>query len=541
MWPTMKTLIFVVVELVLALHFTTVSHASENANGPIHYPDASNEAAWPGVGPIRDFHWIKDNRNFFWSRRDADKGAVVFIGDSLTGNWKTMKEDFAGYKVANRGIGGDVSRGVLFRLQEDVLDLEPRAIVLLIGGNDLSAHARPEDLAGNIDAMLKLIEKHDPKLPVLLCKIPPRDSPTAPTRPGDHQKVNERIEKLAAKYDQVELLELFKEFGNQDGSPDLPYFADDRLHLGPKAYEKWRDLTMPFVKAHALVDEAAKLLDQITWVDPATAKLASIACTESEVIIAEPTTARVPDGFQLAFSDEFNGKTVDKSKWFHRFIYDNAKLDFLNNETGRRVDSALSIVDGALTITATPRNDGKWNTGLCRSRWTFKYGYIEGAVKFPDNRGAWPSFWLNSGIQYPDGTFSRLTWPPEIDIFELVNNGREGPYAITSFVHGKKAIGETTYSILDKNGNYIPGYSFADGKWHVIGCHWTPTESTTYVDGVMIVSRKYRWVYDDGEEAVPAHILCDLAVGGKWPGEPTNDDPMTLQFDYVRVYQDAGH
>jgi lysophospholipase L1-like esterase/beta-glucanase (GH16 family) len=527
-----------IISAIVLTFLFVVKRGEAQQTGPAHYPAASDESAWPGAGPIRDFHWIKDNRNFFWSRRDADKNAVVFVGDSLTGNWKTMKSDFAGYKIANRGIGGDVSRGVLFRFKEDVLDLEPRAIVLLIGGNDLSAHANQTHFAANVEAMLNMVEKHDSKLPVLLCKIPPRDSPTAPTRPGDHEAFNRSLGELAEKYQQVELLDLFKEFGNGDGKPDPQYFAEDRLHLGPKAYEKWRDLAMPFVKAHALADESAKPLDQINWIDGETAKIAGKPYSKGEAIVTEPTISRVPAGFQLVFSDEFNGSIVDKNKWFHRFIYNNAKLDFLNNETGRRVDSALSIADDALTIIATPRDDGKWNTGLCRSRWTFKYGYIEGAVKFPDNRGAWPSFWLNSGIQYPDGTFSRLTWPPEIDVFELVNNGREGPHAITSFVRGKKAIGETIYSVLDKNGNYIPGYSFADGKWHVIGCHWTPTDTTTFVDGVKIVSRKYRWIYDDGGEAVPAHILCDLAVGGKWPGEPTNQDPMKLQFDYVRVYQD---
>jgi hypothetical protein len=36
-------------------------------------------------------------------------------------------------------------------------------------------------------------------------------------------------------------------------------------------------------------------------------------------------------------------------------------------------------------------------------------------------------------------------------------------------------------------------------------------------------------------------FLCDLAIGGKWPGEPTTSDPMKLQFDYVRVYQDPAN
>lgn len=119
--------------------------------GPTPFPDAANDKAWPGTGPIRVHPWMKDNRAWFWSQRDKAQGAVVFAGDSLTGNWKSdqMQAAFPGLKIANRGIGGDVSRGLLFRLQEDVLALKPKALVLLIGTNDLSAHATPAGVMEN--------------------------------------------------------------------------------------------------------------------------------------------------------------------------------------------------------------------------------------------------------------------------------------------------------------------------------------------------------------------------------------------------------
>src|SRR2546428_9430004 len=82
---------------------------SAAAGGPTPFPDPKNEAAWPGKGPIRVFGWMTDNRKWFWSQREKDQGAVVFAGDSLTGNWnaKLMAQSFPGLKVANRGIGGD--------------------------------------------------------------------------------------------------------------------------------------------------------------------------------------------------------------------------------------------------------------------------------------------------------------------------------------------------------------------------------------------------------------------------------------------------
>jgi lysophospholipase L1-like esterase len=62
----------------------------------------------------------------------------VFLGDSITQGWNDLASAFPDMKVANRGInGGDTTRGVLIRLQDDVLSLDPAAIVLLIGTNDL--------------------------------------------------------------------------------------------------------------------------------------------------------------------------------------------------------------------------------------------------------------------------------------------------------------------------------------------------------------------------------------------------------------------
>jgi hypothetical protein len=98
-------------------------HAIDGGATP--YPDANSEAAWPGKGPIRVFGWMAEARARFWKQRENDQGAVVFVGDALTSEWdaKQMAEAFPGLKVANRGVAGDVSRGVLFRFGEDVLDL----------------------------------------------------------------------------------------------------------------------------------------------------------------------------------------------------------------------------------------------------------------------------------------------------------------------------------------------------------------------------------------------------------------------------------
>lgn len=207
------------------------------ADGPAPYPPKTDEAAWPGKGPIRVMEWMPGNRASFWSRREKDQGAVVFVGSSMIGNWKNLGATFPGLKVANRGIGGDVSRGLLFRFKEDVLDLNPRALVLAIGSNDLSAHADPAVVVANVAAIIDLARAHNPSLPIVLCPVAPRENPKAPLKPGALDDYNARLVALGSQKN-ASVPDLRTPFLTPDGKQNPEYFGPDRMHLSPAGYEK---------------------------------------------------------------------------------------------------------------------------------------------------------------------------------------------------------------------------------------------------------------------------------------------------------------
>lgn len=211
-------------------------------NGPTPYPDSKDNTAWPGKGPIRSFNWMADNRAFFWTQREKAQHAVVFVGDSLVGNWKAplMASAFPGLKVANRGIGGDVTRGVLFRFKEDVLDLNPRAVVICIGTNDLSTHAEPAVVAQNISLLLDRARDHNPAMPVVVCTVPPRANPKAPLQRADAvTDLNTRIRALAEGRKNVVVFDLFSALSTPEGAPKPEYFNADLLHPAPAGYVQW--------------------------------------------------------------------------------------------------------------------------------------------------------------------------------------------------------------------------------------------------------------------------------------------------------------
>jgi hypothetical protein len=138
---------------------------------PAQEPDArfqvpATDDGLPGAGPIRRHDWflkIWAERRSAWAKRvEQDQNALVFLGDSITQKWgDDLDGAFPGVKVANRGISGDTTRGVLIRLREDVLGLHPRGVVILIGTNDIEDGADPETIAANLRLILAALEQSD--------------------------------------------------------------------------------------------------------------------------------------------------------------------------------------------------------------------------------------------------------------------------------------------------------------------------------------------------------------------------------------------
>ena len=112
-----------------------ISAAPQSAVATNALEKAPSAAMLPGQGPVQQGDWFDvvwgERRAEFRQRATADAGAVVFLGDSITQGWGEPGKYFPKYRCANRGISGDTTRGILYRLQEDVLALQPAAVVLL--------------------------------------------------------------------------------------------------------------------------------------------------------------------------------------------------------------------------------------------------------------------------------------------------------------------------------------------------------------------------------------------------------------------------
>ena len=208
----------------------------------------ADDVSLQGVGPVRRYEWFTNlwmQRRSAWSKMiEQDRGSVVFFGDSITQGWG---DDFHGLfpelKVANRGISGDTTRGMLYRLHDDVLAIKPRAVVMLMGTNDLEEKAQPEMIRDNVALILASLKKHNPKMPVILCQIFP--SSEVKSRPADKIKAtNALIVNLAKSYPQVVVLDTWQPFADNNGNARVNEFPD-LLHPNLSGYQKWAEILRP--------------------------------------------------------------------------------------------------------------------------------------------------------------------------------------------------------------------------------------------------------------------------------------------------------
>ncbi len=211
----------------------------------------------PGAGPIRRADWFRNtwkNRRTAWSKRvQQDQGALVFLGDSITQGWgDNIGGSLANVKVANRGISGDTTRGVLIRLKEDVLALNPSGVVLLIGTNDLEEKADPEVIAGNLKLILAALKEHNAKMPIILCQVFP--SSASKNRPSEQIKKVNQLYAAAVKGDaQVTFIETWPLFADAQGDAKKEEFPD-LLHPNKAGYAKWAAAIHPVLATLGFVE-----------------------------------------------------------------------------------------------------------------------------------------------------------------------------------------------------------------------------------------------------------------------------------------------
>jgi len=169
------------------------------------------------------------------------KKDIVFLGNSITfwGDWKLLT---GSRRVVNRGIPGDITYGVLERLQA-VLDGRPSKVFVLIGVNDIS-HGIPDSLVlKNYERLLDRFQEQSPGTKVYMQSILPvndilNKKSSIFNRVDNIQNINEKMKAMVRERKSVEYIDLYSEFEDKTGKMDARYTWDG-VHLNMIGYKKW--------------------------------------------------------------------------------------------------------------------------------------------------------------------------------------------------------------------------------------------------------------------------------------------------------------
>src|SRR5271165_220336 len=123
----------------------------------------------------------------------AGENRVVFFGDSITDIWK-LDESFPGKPYVNRGIGGQTTSQMLVRFRQDVINLQPKVVVILAGTNDIAGNTGKisnEDIEANYASIAELARVHGIK--VIFSSILPVHNYTPESQDFFAQRPMERV------------------------------------------------------------------------------------------------------------------------------------------------------------------------------------------------------------------------------------------------------------------------------------------------------------------------------------------------------------
>jgi lysophospholipase L1-like esterase len=180
---------------------------------------------------------------------------VVLMGNSITDGWPGKRpEFFKENKLIGRGIGGQTSYQFLLRFREDVINLQPKVVVINYGTNDVAENtgAYNEDLTfGNVCSMVELAKYH--KCKVILTSCLPAGGfcwrPEIKDAMEKIQHLNARVQEYAKK-NKIPYVDYFSAMVTADGTGMRPELAQDTpgVHPNVEGYKIMEGLLLPVIQ-----------------------------------------------------------------------------------------------------------------------------------------------------------------------------------------------------------------------------------------------------------------------------------------------------
>lgn len=187
-----------------------------------------------------------------YMKSEPKKGAIVFIGNSITEGWAHHSADFfAKYNFVGRGISGQTSPQLLLRFRDDVINLRPSAVIINVGTNDIAENTGaydPKFTLGNIKSMAEIAKAN--KVRVILSSVLPAKGfgwrPNVTDAPEKIEALNSEI-KAYAKQMGFTYIDYHAQLKDENGALKAN-FGDDGVHPNKECYKLMEEIVLSTLK-----------------------------------------------------------------------------------------------------------------------------------------------------------------------------------------------------------------------------------------------------------------------------------------------------
>ena len=242
------------------------------------------------------------------------------------------------------------------------------------------------------------------------------------------------------------------------------------------------------------------------------------------------------EGYTLVWNDEFSGNSLNTDDWSYEI--GNGDGGWGNQELQYYLSENTTVANGLLTIEARKESYSGFDYTSSRIKTEhkkfFKYGRIDIRAKMPKGQGIWPALWMLGE------NFSTVSWPysGEIDIMEMVGGDGAKDSTTHGTIHWDPNNCGGAYCPANVGGEKTLSSGRLADDFHVFSIDWTKESITWLLDGVSFHSELIT-SSDRTEFHEDFFFIFNVAVGGKWPGNPNSSTqfPQQMQVDYIRVFQ----
>jgi lysophospholipase L1-like esterase len=175
------------------------------------------------------------------------KNAILFVGSSSFNFWKTVQQDFPGYRIINRGFGGSSLPDVIRYQAEIIFPYKPKQVVIYCGENDLAGSdtVSADLVVSRFRQLFTSIRQKLPKASVVFVSIKP--SPSRQHLMPKMLEANMKIKSFLQQQRNTVFIDVYHKMLNQDGTPKGELFIEDNLHMNSKGYSIWQKSIKPYL------------------------------------------------------------------------------------------------------------------------------------------------------------------------------------------------------------------------------------------------------------------------------------------------------